>query len=155
MISTSRPTTKRERQSIITEAVRAKRLSTQAQLLRVLRQEQITVNQSTLSRDLAELGIRKSGGRYVLSTGEDRGAPRLNYAGVVLGFTSCGPHLIVLSTLQGQAQPVALAIDEAGDPAIVATVAGDDTVFIATRNRRTQAVALRHLEQWFGDKHER
>ena len=35
------------------------------------------------------------------------------------------------------------------------TLAGDDTVFVATKNRRSQTVALRRLEQWFEDKHER
>jgi arginine repressor len=73
---------------------------------------------------------------------------------VVRRFTGCGPHLVVVTTDIGQAQAVAVSIDRAGEPAVVATLAGDDTVFVATRSRRTQAVVLRRLEQWFGDKHE-
>ena len=47
-----------------------------------------------------------------------------------------------------------VVFDAAGDPAIAGTLAGDDTIFVATKNRRSQTVALRRLEQWFGDKHE-
>jgi arginine repressor len=46
-------------------------------------------------------------------------------------------------------------MDRQDEPAFVATLAGDDTIFIATKNSKTQAVALRRLEAWFGDKRER
>jgi transcriptional regulator of arginine metabolism len=113
------------------------------------------VDQSTLSRDLAELGARKSGGRYVLLNGHAEGVAELNVAAAVQRFTTCGPNLIVLFTGVGQAQLVAVAVEEQQDPSIVGTVGGDDTIFIATRNQRAQSVALRRLVQWFGDKHER
>jgi transcriptional regulator of arginine metabolism len=108
------------------------------------------VDQSTLSRDLAELGIRKVGGRYAVAIAARVEANGIDYASVVRDFVPCGPNLIVISTQVGQAQPVAVTIDEAGDPSIVGTVAGDDTIFVATKTRKTQAVALRRLEQWFG-----
>ena len=74
---------------------------------------------------------------------------------MVHGFAACGPHLIVLRTDTGQAQSVAVAIDERADGSIAGTVAGDDTLLVATKNKKTQTVALRRLEQWFGAKHER
>lgn len=146
--------TKRDRQAVITEVIRNGDVSTQEELLQTLQKERVVVNQSTLSRDLAELGIRKSGGRYTILNEDDTENQRLNYAGAVRRFTTCGAHMIVVCTGTGEAQAVALAIDEANDPAVVATLAGDDAIFIATKNRRTQAVALRRLQQWFGDKHE-
>ena len=146
---------KQERQAIIAEAIRNGSVATQEQLLDRLRKEGLAATQSTLSRDLAELGVRKARGQYVFAAAEETEDRRLNYADVVLRFTTCGPHMIVVNTGQGQAPGVALAIDGASDPAIVSTLAGDDTIFIATRNRRTQTVALRRLQQWFGDKHER
>jgi len=146
---------KRERQALIRRLVAGGGVATQRELIRGLRRRGLAVQQSTLSRDLAELGIRKIAGRYLLPGGGRRGDGPADYAGFVRRFTTCGPHLIVVTTATGQAQPVAVAIDGKGDPAIVATLAGDDTVFVATRSRRTQAVALRRLEQWFGDKHER
>lgn len=129
---------------------------TQAQLMRSLRARGHRVDQSTLSRDLAELGIRKSAGRYVPPTGPKSAKPSKvsDYAAVVRRFTTCGPHLTVINTVVGQAQPVAVAIDAAAEPAIVSTLAGDDTLFVATKSRRTQAVALRRLRHWFGEKHE-
>jgi transcriptional regulator of arginine metabolism len=147
---------KEERLALILRLVRGGKARTQAEFLRGLRARGERVDQSTLSRDLAELGIRKAGGRYVVpERAEDSRPPTLtDFAGVVKRFTTCGPHLTVVTTVVGQAQAVAVAMDTAADPAIVATLAGDDTVFVATRNRRTQAVALRRLKQWFGDKHE-
>ena len=141
--------TKRARQATIRKIVRSRAVETQAQLLKALRKSGMSINQATLSRDLAELGIRKAGGRC-----EKQEAGQLDLSGVVQGFLCCGPHLIVINTAVGQAQSVAVAIDSAQDSAIVATLGGDDTVFVATKNRRTQAVALRRLASWFGEKHE-
>lgn len=144
---------KQDRLAAIERVVRSGRASTQQTLLEALRKRRMPVDQSTLSRDLAELGIRKVGGRYVMADRNDAteaGISRRDYSPVVRGFVTCGPHLIVVTTDTGQAQPVAVAIDEAAEPSIAGTLAGDDTIFVATRTRRTQAVALRRLEQWFG-----
>jgi transcriptional regulator of arginine metabolism len=143
---------RQQRQDTIRRILAASVVATQQDLLARLEAEGMTVDQSTLSRDLNELGVRKSGGQYVLPDGNDPGPPQMDYAAVVRSFLPCGPHLIVMRTAVGQAQPVALAIDAAEDASIVATLAGDDTIFVATRSQKTQAVALRRLESWFGDK---
>ncbi len=145
-----------ERLALTRRLVRQQALRTQGELLRSLRAAGAKVDQSTLSRDLAELGIRKAAGRYVLPTAAERLTPPglADLAGVVKRFTTCGAHLLAMSTVTGQAQAVAVAIDAVAEPSIVATLAGDDTVFLATKNRRTQAIALRRLKQWFGDKHD-
>ncbi len=144
-----------QRQAAITRLVRRGRAGTQAELIKGLRSKGVSVDQSTLSRDLAELGIRKSGGRYVFAEAPDQARERPDYSAAVRWFTTCGPHMVVVRTDVGQAQPLAVTIDEADDPSILATVAGDDTIFVATKTRRAQAVALRRLKQWFGDKYER
>lgn len=143
---------KDKRHRAITEIVREKTLSTQHELLDVLTRQGLAVNQATLSRDLAEVGIRKSQGRYVLA--EEVTQRRSEYAAVT-GFTCCGPHMIVIRTAVGQAQAVAVMIDQEDEPAFAGTIAGDDTILVLTKNRRTQTVALRRLRQWFGEKHER
>lgn len=143
---------KEDRLTLIQSLVESRDLSTQTELIRALRKKRLSVDQSTLSRDLTELGIRKSGGRYVPPERSPRRRPKVDYSVFVHRFLPCGPHLIVLSTTTGQAQTVAVAIDQADEPAIAASLAGDDTVFVATRNRRSQVVALRRLQQWFGDK---
>ena len=55
-----------------------------------------------------------------------------------------------------QAQPVGVLLDSAEESAIEGTIAGDDTVFVATKGRRQQEVLLRRLASWFGEeKHDR
>jgi len=148
---------KDRRQRLLREAVGGGRVRTQAELLKKLRAHGVRVDQSTLSRDLEELSIRKSGGVYAPAdpeSAEPSTPTPADYAAVVRRFTTCGPHLTVVHTVIGQAQAVAVAIDTANDPGIAGTLAGDDSIFIATRTRRGQVVALRRLRQWFGDKHE-
>lgn len=147
---------KHARQEAVRKLVAAGAVRTQGEMLALLRKSGVNVDQSTLSRDLTELGIRKRGGRYEVPAEVTQPRPRqLNLAAAVRRFFTCGPHMIVVSTGVGQAQPVALAIESEKDESIAATLAGDDTIFVVTRNRRSQAVALRRLEQWFGEKHER
>jgi transcriptional regulator of arginine metabolism len=158
--------TKVQRLEALRRLVRAGQARTQADLRKALRARGLAADQSTLSRDLRELGVRKLAGRYELPAAADAGSavghrrPMLEptrgrpagLAAAVQRYTVCGPHLLVIRTTTGMAQPVAVAIDQAGEPAIVATIAGDDAIFVATTNRRSQAVVLRRLEQWFGEK---
>jgi transcriptional regulator of arginine metabolism len=143
------------RQNVIRDLLAAQAIGTQQELRAALRKMGQNVDQSTLSRDLAELGVRKHNGRYELAPATNGPSPpALDLSGAVLGFVPCGPHLIVIRTALGQAQPVGVAIDQKQDPALVATLAGDDTLFVATRSRKTQAVALRRLAAWCGDTRE-
>lgn len=89
--------------------------------------------QSSVSRDLADLGVSKSGGRYALPQ-----AARLAALGI-RSAKPAGPNLLVLRTEVGAAQLAAFQIDQMGIPEIVGTVAGDDTIFVATASRDDQA----------------
>jgi transcriptional regulator of arginine metabolism len=140
------------RQDAIRRCLKAGVVATQRELLARLKGKGIRIDQSTLSRDLAELGVRKSGGRYVLPEASEAAPTQVDYGAAVRSFQPCGPHLIVIHTEVGQAQPVALAIDAKQESSVAATLAGDDTIFLATKSGKTQAVALRRLETWFGDK---
>ena len=144
-----------QRQQEVRSVLQASIVTTQKQLLDALGARGMPVDQSTLSRDLAELGVRKVRGRYVLSAQPEAPPGLIDYKNVVLGFVACGPHLIVVRTAVGQAQPVALTIDARADESIAGTLAGDDTIFVATKSRKSQIVALRRLSTWFGDKRER
>lgn len=145
---------RQERQRAIENLLAGEAISTQRQLHRKLNERGLAVDQSTLSRDLRELGVTKAGGRYVLPEVDAPTPSEVDYSSAVMGFLPCGPHQIVIRTAIGQAQPVALAIDNKADPSIVATLAGDDTVLLMTRNSKTQTVAMRRLQSWFGDKRE-
>jgi transcriptional regulator of arginine metabolism len=146
---------KARRQAAIRRLVRTGQATTQAQLRAALRRLGLAADQSTLSRDLAELHIRKVEGRYRLEStnGPSPNGSPTDLAAQVLGYRTCGPHLVVMRTSTGAAQGIAVRIDRAADPCIIATLAGDDTLFLATATRRSQAVALRRLADWFGDKH--
>lgn len=146
---------KERRQTAIRSLVRRVNIRTQADLTVQLRARGLEVDQSTLSRDLAELGIRKAGGRYTLpgATPEDQ-QREIDYSPVVHSYTACGPNIIVIKTDVGSAQPVAISIEAREEPAIVATLAGDDTIYVTTKSKRTQTVALRRLADWFGVKNE-
>lgn len=142
---------KQARHEFLLRLVETTAIRTQQGLLDALAAEGATIDQSTLSRDLRELGIRKVDGRYrradVRPPGEERSTPRSQ----VLSAVPCGPNLLVLHTRIGQAQPVGVFLDQAGEAAIEGTLAGDDTVFVATKGRRQQEVVLRRLTTWFGD----
>ena len=145
---------KESRLAAIGGVVRSERITTQAGFMERLASRGFVVDQSTLSRDLTELGIRKIGGRYELNGGPAAEPGTIDYAAAVRRFVACGPNLIVLSTGVGQAQLVAVAIEEKDDPSITGTLAGDDTIFIATKTGRAQIVAVRRLKTWFGEKYE-
>jgi transcriptional regulator of arginine metabolism len=115
----------------------------QAELVARLRRKGFAVTQSSVSRDLQEIGAARVDGRYVPATaltGESWRSKRLSeVAPFVLSWTAAGPHLLVVKTPPGLASSVALALDQAGWRETVGTVAGDDTFFVATAGRRQQA----------------
>jgi len=126
----------------------------QSELLKELRKQRIRVDQSTLSRDLRELGVRKVDGVYVVVEPHEETPPPPDHSQAVRGFRTCGPHLIVLRTAVGQAQPVGVFLDAQRDCGLAGTIAGDDTIFVATTSRMTQTVALRWFRKWFGESNE-
>jgi transcriptional regulator of arginine metabolism len=142
---------KQQRQNAVSSLVAAGAVGSQREILDALEKDGLAVDQSTLSRDLNELGIKKVAGRYRSVAMDNGHADVANYFAGVTRFTVCGPHQIVVFTESGLAQPVAVAIEKKKDPSILATLAGDDVLFVATKSRNTQAVALRRLRQWLGD----
>jgi transcriptional regulator of arginine metabolism len=132
---------RRERQNAILALVREQALSTQAEVATALRENGFDVVQTTVSRDIAELGlvkVRAPSGRLVYAppgtTDGDRlralGAAMRRYA---LGVEAAGT-LVVVTTPSGYANALAQAVDEASHPAIAGTIAGDNTIFVAARD---------------------
>ncbi len=140
-----------ERRSAITRLLRGGGVRKQADLVRLLRSQGHAVTQSSVSRDLREIGVLKAADGYVLPAGEARPASGdfAALAGFVRSLRVAGPALTVLRTNIGAAQSVALAIDQANWPEVVGTISGDDTIFIATANARDQAALARRLRSLF------
>jgi transcriptional regulator of arginine metabolism len=140
---------RRDRQKAILELVAERALSTQAEVAAALREAGFEVVQTTVSRDIAELGlvkVRAPSGRLVYAPPGTSDSDRLHALGAAmrryaLAVESAGP-IVVLTTPSGYANALAQAIDEAVHPAIAGTIAGDNTIFVAARDG-TPAGALR------------
>jgi transcriptional regulator of arginine metabolism len=130
-------TTKVQRQQTIAKLVAMHLVTSQPQLLDLLSAEGIAATQATVSRDLDDLGavkVRVPGGDTVYAIPEfepARVAPQDHLRRVmgewVAEVRSAG-HLVVLRTPPGCAHVVASALDRSNLPAILGTVAGDDTL---------------------------
>jgi transcriptional regulator of arginine metabolism len=140
-----------ERRQVIVRILRDGHVRRQEDLARLLKTEGFEVTQSSVSRDLRDLGVLKASGRYVLPPDE---VTRANgdfamLAQFVRGLKRAGPSLTVLRTTIGAAQSVAVAIDRAEWSEVTGTISGDDTIFIATANARAQDVLVARLQAIF------
>ena len=146
------PDTQAHRRDAIVRILRHEAVARQAELVTLLRREGFEATQSSVSRDLRELGVVKGADRYLLPAVEDALTPSHFEAvrAFVKGYRAAGPALTVLRTATGTAQSVAIALDKARWPEIVGTIAGDDTIFIATEDARAQRRLHGHLRTTFG-----
>jgi transcriptional regulator of arginine metabolism len=156
---------KRARQNLIQTILREGQIASQEELRLELAARGVVVVQATLSRDLRELGVVKGAGGYLLPDAAANGHPRAtsaNGAGggrstplaravreYLVSATSAG-NLVVVRTGPGRAQPVALELDLAPPPEALGTVAGDDTIFIATATPGASARLAASLSEMAG-----
>ena len=104
--------------------------------------------QSSVSRDLRELGAIKTASGYELATGTSDSYDEVaQVADLLRDLKAAGPNLLVIKTAIGAAQRVALALDRSGWPEIVGNVGGDDTVFTATASAAAQRNLLARIER--------
>jgi transcriptional regulator of arginine metabolism len=130
---------KRERQKKLLNLIRAKRIGTQEALRAHLERAGVPATQSSVSRDLEELGVVKHHGSYALphANGDSaRGLLSLDVAGDVLVIARCLP---------GRASAVAVEIDDAAIAEVVGTLAGEDTIFIAVREQKAQRAVMKKI----------
>ena len=140
-----------ERRNAIVRLLRDGGVRKQKDLVQLLKKEGYEVTQSSISRDLRDLGVLKATGGYVLPSDEVARANG-NFATLtqfVRQIRPAGPCLTVIRTTIGAAQSVAVAIDRAEWPEVVGTISGDDTIFIATDSERTQSRLMDRLRLIF------
>ena len=133
---------KNERQSKIIELINSYDIETQELLLDKLREAGFAVTQATVSRDIKELNIVKvsvkgRGYKYaVKSASADRDGTK--YANILreaaTSVISAG-NLVIVRTYAGMADPSAAAIDLTWHNDILGSIAGDDTIFVATADQ--------------------
>lgn len=141
---------KATRQRRVADLLRRHRVSSQAELARLLAEEGLQVTQATLSRDLVELGATKIRSRgetvYVVpETGPEGGFAVRESADQIearlgrlldelLIAAEASGNLVLLRTPSGAAQFLASALDQAALADVMGTVAGDDTVLVIARD---------------------
>jgi transcriptional regulator of arginine metabolism len=135
---------KRDRQQQILNLIQARQIGTQEDLRSLLEISGVPATQSSVSRDLDELGVVKQHGHYTL--------PRTNGALTrgLLSLDHAGESLVIARTVPGLASAVAVEIDAAAMPEIVGTIAGEDTIFIAVREAKAQRTTIKKVWKLFG-----
>src|ERR1051325_9590388 len=108
--------------------IRAKAIHTQDELAQELKRAGVAATQVTLSRDLRELGLAKTGDGYQELPSEEAGPQLRLLAAEFLQDIRIAQNLVVLKTAPGHANSVAVAPDAEPWPEIVSTNAGGDTL---------------------------
>ena len=134
---------KSERQTAIRNLIRNEKVHSQAELTDRLAKIGILATQASISRDLDEMEVAKIHGVYSLPA-----HGRASEFGPV-SLKTVGNNLIVAKTLSGLASAVTVRIDSAAIPGVVGTIAGDDTIFIAVCDQKTQAAAMEMINGVF------
>ena len=141
-----------DRQGAILRLVDDRKLATQAEVAEALRDHGFEAVQTTVSRDIAQLGlvkIRDGEGRLVYALPGAADLDRMSELAAALRRWATGVEatsgLVVLRTPPGYANALAFAIDAAALPEVAGTIAGDDTIFLAAREGTTGAELAEQL----------
>jgi transcriptional regulator of arginine metabolism len=133
-------TSKFERQGAILRLVQECALATQADLAHALQQEGIEAVQTTVSRDIAQLGlikVRGQDGRLIYALPGAADLDRLETLAAALRRWTLGltasDNLVVIQTPPGCASALAQILDDAHLGDVAGTLAGDNTIFVAAR----------------------
>ena len=140
-----------DRRNTILRHLRTGAVRRQSDLVGLLKQDGFDVTQSSVSRDMRDLGVLKAQGRYLPPAAEVSQAQG-NFAAVdrfVREIKTAGASLTVIKTSVGAAGSVAVAIDKAEWPEVVGTISGDDTIFIATQDGTAQQRLVERLRTLF------
>ncbi len=151
--------TKHQRQHRVAKLLEVRPVGSQAQLVDLLAAEGIEATQTTVSRDLEELGavkVRLPGGETAYALPElptQQIAPE-DHLRRVLGEWAVevaqSQNLVVLRTPPGCAHVVGSALDRSGLAGILGTVAGDDTVLVVVSERHGGRAVASHLASLAG-----
>lgn len=142
-----------KRQSKIVELIQSHSLTTQEELLELLKESGFDVTQATISRDIRELNLTKAnvGGiqKYVVLSKKETGMNDKYVRVLREGFVSMetAHNILVLKTVPGMAMAVATAVDAMQMKEIAGCIAGDDTIFLAVRSKEDTQEAMNQLER--------
>jgi transcriptional regulator of arginine metabolism len=131
---------KRLRHKAILDVIRSGEITSQEELMLGLKARHIDVSQSTLSRDIQELRLAKTAGVYTVVDSDARSKPSdESFRRIIREFLvdiAVAKNIVVVKTGPGHASTVSQALDDAGWPEAIGSIAGENTVFIAARSER-------------------
>ncbi len=127
------------RQEAIRDLLLSRSASTQQSLVNELNLKGFKATQSSVSRDLKEIGaIKTNDGYSLIETSNKKPELGKNILTLIMSINEVGSNLLVIKTPIGTAQQVALFLDNCDWPEIVGNIGGDDTVFTAVPNKSCQ-----------------
>lgn len=129
-----------ERLSAIRRIVRNVEVRTQAELGRLVNEAGFDCTQATISRDIADLGLEKRGRGRGYALPEEAQFERM------VKSAACAGNLVVVKTLEGGAQALALILDNAELEDILGTVAGDDTILMVAQTPEVAQATAAYLD---------
>ncbi len=147
--------TKHQRQHRIAKLLESRPVTNQTQLVELLAEEGIEATQTTVSRDLEELGalkVRLPGGEsaYALAELPTQQIVSGEHLRRVLGEwvveMSASGNLVVVRTPPGCAHVVASALDRSAMAGLLGTVAGDDTVLLVVAEDEGGSAMVERLQ---------
>jgi len=118
------------RQGQILNIIRSRQIFTQDELARELVQHGIQATQVTLSRDIREMGLVKTSDGYRNLPSENTGPELADVIDEYMQDVKVAQNMVVIRTSPGNANTLAVALDNEEMDEVVGTVAGDDTVFV-------------------------
>ena len=137
-----------QRRAALRELLESGPAQTQASLVSALENLGHVATQSSVSRDLREIGAIKTARGYELPEADGAGDEQVaGVAELLRSIAPAGANLLVIRTGVGAAQRVGLALDRSGWPGMVGTIAGDDTVFVATESAHAQKNLITRIER--------
>ena len=145
---------KRDRQELIKDLLARNEVSNQEQLQDLLAAEGVETTQATLSRDLRDIGAMKGPQGYSVAMESAESRPEVQALRDTLQSELVridrGGTVLVLHTRAGEALRVSEEIEHSDLPGVLGTVAGQDTIFVATRSN-AQANELQRLIRRLSD----
>jgi transcriptional regulator of arginine metabolism len=141
---------RRKRHLKILEIISTRAVHTQEELAEALAAEGWEVTQPSVSRDITALRLVKVDGAYRRAprAGVTQDPDERRIAEGVLTCEPAGEALVVLHTPPGEANRVAVALDRLAWNDVVGTIAGDDTIFLAVKDRSAQRRVLRQMRRF-------
>ncbi len=149
---------KTKRQTKILELIRENNIETQSGLLEKLNESGFNVTQATVSRDIKEMRLVKVPGnngvyKYAAETVSEEDKESHAYLFVTAITSIDYAHtLVVIKTKTGMAQAVCAALDSKSRAGVLGTIAGDDTIFVATRADSASIGLVTDLKKLMSEK---